>query len=184
MERYKKKDDVKSKEEAKAMEAVLADKNAEGIFNQIKDEIKNIKHDEGGVNSGNLWRLKNKLNKKYPEPPTAMRDMRGNLLTAKKDILEQTVKYYEKVLENRPMREELKDYQKEREDLASARMNLASQNKTEDWSMDDLDIVLKGLKTNKYRDALGYLNELFKPDTIGSDFKLALLKLMNSIKQK
>ena len=50
------------------------------------------------------------------------------------------------------MREELKDYQKEREDLASARMNLASQNKTEDWSMDDLDIVLKGLKTNKSRD--------------------------------
>ena len=179
----KKKDDVKSKEEAKAMEEVLAEKYAEGIFNQIKDEIKNIKHDEGGVNSGNLWRLKNKLNKKYPEPPTAMRDMRGNLLTAKKDILEQTVYYYEKVLENRPIREELKDYQKEREDLASARMNLASQNKTEDWSMDDLDIVLKGLKANKSRDALGYLNELFKPDTIGSDLKLALLKLMNSIKQ-
>ena len=63
-------------------------------------------------------------------------------------------------------------------------MKLASHNKTEDWSMNDLEIVLKGLKTNKSRDALGYLNELFKPDTIGSDLKLALLKLMNSIEQK
>ena len=80
------------------MEERLADKYAEGIFNQIKDEIKNIKHDEGGLNSGNLWRLKNKLNKKYPEPPTAMKDDTGNLLTEKKDILEHTVKYYENVL--------------------------------------------------------------------------------------
>ena len=39
------------------------------------------------------------------------------------------------------------------------------------------------MKTNKSRDALGYLNELFKPNVIGSDLKLALLKLMNKIKQ-
>ena len=62
-------------------------------------------------------------------------------------------------------------------------MHLASQNKTNDWTMEELDYVLKGLKTNKSRDALGYLNELFKPNVIGSDLKLALLKLMNKIKQ-
>ena len=179
----KNKEDAESKEKAKDMEADLAEKYAEGIFNQIKDEIKNIKHEEGGLNSGNLWRLKNKINKKYPEPPTAMRDSKGNLLTGKRDILEETVKHYEKVLKNRPIKEELKGYQKEREDLASARMKMASQNKTDDWTMDDLDKVLTGLKSNKSRDALGYLNELFKPKVIGSDLKLAILKLMNRIKQ-
>ena len=112
-----------------------------------------------------------------------MRDDKGNLLTGKRDILEQTVKHYEKVLKNRPIKEELREYKKEREELASARMHIASQNKTNDWTMEELDYVLKGLKTNKSRDALGYLNELFKPNVIGSDLKLALLKLMNKIKQ-
>ena len=63
-------------------------------------------------------------------------------------------------------------------------MKLASQNKTDDWTMDDLGTVLKDLKTNKSRDALGYLNELFKPKAKGSDLKLALLKLINRIKLK
>ena len=146
----KTKEDAKSKQEAKEMETELAEKYAEGLLTQIKDEIKNIKHEEGGLNSGNLWRLKNKLNKKYPEPPTAMRDDKGNLLTGKRDILEQTVKHYEKVLKNRPIKEELREYKKEREDLASARMHIASQNKTNDWTMEELDDVLKGLKTNKF----------------------------------
>ena len=61
---------------------------------------------------------------------------------------------------------------------------MASHNKTEDWTMDELETVLKGLKTNISRDALGYLNELFKPDIIGDDLKLAVLKLMNKIKEK
>ena len=124
----KTKEDPKSKEDAKAMEERLADKYAEGIFNQIKEEIKNIKHEEGGLVSGNLWRLKNKLNKKYPEPPTAMKDDSWNLLTEKNDILEHTVKYYENVLRNRPMTEELTSYQKDREELARARMTMASKN--------------------------------------------------------
>ena len=85
----KNKESDKSIEDSNVTEAQLADKCREGIFNQIKDEIKNIKHDEGGLNMGTLWRLKNKLNKKYPEPPTAMRD---NLMIGKKEILEQTVK--------------------------------------------------------------------------------------------
>jgi hypothetical protein len=49
--------------------------------------------------------------------------------------------------------------------------------------MENLTIVLKSLKTKKSRDALGYCNELFKPYNIGKDLKLAILKLMNKIKQ-
>ena len=45
----KTKEDTKSKEDAEAMEESLADKYGEDIFKQIKDEIRNIKHDEGGL---------------------------------------------------------------------------------------------------------------------------------------
>ena len=63
-------------------------------------------------------------------------------------------------------------------------MESAKLNTTPDWDMDDLNEALKSLKNNKSSDALGYINELFKPNVIGSDLKLALLKLMNKIKQQ
>ena len=113
-----------------------------------------------------------------------MRDGQGNLITGKREIQEQSLKYYQKVLDNRKINEDLKDHKEAREELAKKRMESASLNKTEDWTMEDLTIVLKSLKTNKSRDALGYLNELFKPGVIGDDLKLAILKLMNRIKQK
>ena len=58
----------------------------------------------------------------------------------------------------------------------------ASTNKTPDWTMEELDI--KGLKNNKAGYALGYINKIFKPDVCGDDLKLAILKLMNKIKEK
>ena len=49
----------------KEIEEELAEKSSKKIYKEIKEEIDNIKHDEGGLNSGNLWKLKNKLDKKY-----------------------------------------------------------------------------------------------------------------------
>ena len=49
--------------------------------------------------------------------------------------------------------------------------------------MEEIEDVLKHLKTNKSRDALGFLNKIFKPNIIDKDLKLAILKLMNRIKQ-
>ena len=40
------------------------------------------------------------------------------------------------------------------------------------------------MKKDKSRDALGYIKKLFKPGLCGEDLKLAILKLMNTIKEK
>ena len=48
--------------------------------------------------------------------------------------------------------------------------------------MDQLEVVLRNLKNNKSRDPMGFANELFKPNTAGSDLKKGILKLMNKIK--
>ena len=50
--------------------------------------------------------------------------------------------------------------------------------------MANLDVTLKQLKNNKYRDPLGFANELFKPENAGEDFKEAVLLLMNNIKKQ
>ena len=48
------------------------------------------------------------------------------------------------------------------------------------WTIEELDKVLKKLKSNKTRDPHGLINEIFKPGVIGEDLKLALLSLFNS----
>ena len=55
-------------------------------------------------------------------------------------------------------------------------------NKSHKWSCVDLEKALKSLKNSKSRDPSGLINELFKPPVIGDDLKLALLRLVNGIK--
>ena len=81
--------------------------------------------DKGGINSSKLQKLKKKLHKSFSEAPTAMKDSDGMLLTRRKDIMDATVKYYRKVLENRKIKEGLERHQEEREDLAKARIKIA-----------------------------------------------------------
>ena len=50
-----------------------------------------------------------------------------------------------------------------------------------DWTLKDLNLVLKKLKNNKSRDPTGLINEIFKPGVIGQDLKLGMLKLFNKI---
>ena len=54
--------------------------------------------------------------------------------------------------------------------------------KTPSWSENEVMIVLKRLKTNKTRDPLGMINELFKPGVVGKDLVYALTALLNEVK--
>ena len=64
------------------------------------------------------------------------------------------------------------------------RLEAAKLKKSPAWNMDKLDTVLKHLKKNKSRDPLGLANEIFMPGVAGYDLKLAILKLMNKIKEE
>ena len=72
----------------------------------------------------------------------------------------------------------------QRENLWQKRFKEAQGNVTPDWTMQDLEVVLKQLKNKKSRDPLGLANELFKPENAGDDLKLALLKMSNEIKNQ
>ena len=49
--------------------------------------------------------------------------------------------------------------------------------------MGDIEEAVKHLDNNNARDAHGLANELFKEEVAGTDLKLAVLKLMNKIKE-
>ena len=75
--------------------------------------------------------------------------------------------------------EELKDL---KEYLFKLKLKYAGQVISEDWSIDDLEKVLKSLKNGKARDPHGHIYEIFK--YAGKDLKVSLLKLFNLIKRK
>ena len=176
--------DEKSKDDLAKVEKELAEKCAESNYKKIREEIDNIKTDEGGFNSGHLWKLKKKLSPKCRDPPTAMVDREGNLVTSNEAIEAIAIETYKKRLENRAMKDELKQLQNDKENVCKLRLKLSSKRKTPDWTMDQLNTVLKNLKKNKSRDPLGYANELFQEGAAGDDLKQATLVLVNRIKNE
>ena len=82
----KKKDDEESKTELKKVEEYLAEMCAEDNLKKIENEVRNINCEEGGVNSGALWKLKKKLNPKSRDPPTAIQDEAGNMVSSSEKI--------------------------------------------------------------------------------------------------
>ena len=127
---------------------------------------------------------KKKLSPKPQNTPTAMLDKTGNLVTSSSGLEILAIDHYKKVLENREINDDLKHIQKDKEELYEHRIDIAKTKKSQPWTMEDLEIVLKYLKLNKSIDPMGNANEIFKSNVAGDDLKEAILLLMNRIKEK
>ena len=178
----KAKDDVESRAELKKVEKELAEKYSEEYFQKIKDRTEGSSCEDGGLHPGSLWNLKKELFPQSRDPPTAMVDPEnGNLVTDDKNIQKIALKTYTKRLENKPIKKNLENVKEAKEKLCEKLLKVAAANKTPPWELKDLEKVLKHLKKNKARDPHGYCNELFQ--VAGDDLKMAILKLMNRIKE-
>ena len=122
------KDDDESQEELDRLEEDLADRYSESMYNKIKDEIKVMNGDEGGYNPGHLWNLKKKLSPQQCDPPTAMYDGKGNILTEDIDIRNEAVKHFKTVFETKPIDSDLTDHEDQRERLCERRLKEAFKN--------------------------------------------------------
>ena len=178
------KNDEISIKKLKDVEDKLAELCAKSNYTKINEEISGLECEEGGVNVGKLWKLKKKLSSTCRDPPTAMVDKEGNLLTSPKEIEALALEVFENRLKNRPINDDLIEMKKNKEELCKLRLESARYNLTPEWTMKELEQVLKHLKNNKSRDPMGYINELFKNNTAGLDLKNAVLKLMNRIKSE
>ena len=178
------KKDAQSKNDLEKVEQNLAELCAKQNYEKIKEEIDNINCDEGGINSGHLWKLKKKISPKCRDPPTAMLDDDDNIVTGEKALEKLALKTYKKRLENRKINDSLKGLQNDKEELCKLRLKAAARNITPDWTMNQLNTVLKYLKKNKNRDPFGYANDIFHINVAGDNLKKAILLLMNRIKKE
>ena len=129
--------------------------------------------------------MKKHIFPKCRDPPTAMVDPEtGNILTSEEKIENAAIKVYKERLRNRPMKENMQQIKDAKELLCEKLLKLAKFKKTPKWTMTDLNVVLKSLKKQKSRDPYGLANDIFRHEVVGDDLKLAILNLMNRIKDE
>ena len=180
------KTDNKSKKDLEDVDEELCDKYSEVMYKKIMEEVLEGIEDceDGGFNTGKLWRLKKKLLPALGEPPTAMLNSEGKLLTLEKDIKEEAVKHSQKVFKNKNINKGLEHLKDEQELLCKKRLKKVSRSKTSPWTVEDVTNVLKSLKNGKSKDPYDIPNELFKPSVAGDNLILAITLLMNRIKDE
>ena len=140
----------------------MAFKYSEDVYKKIKDELKGMSCEDGGWNPGHLWKLKTKISPRPVDPPTAMENSNGILLTDQKEIQNEALLYYERLFEDTPMHADHVELQIVQEKWCKMHLDQCAENKTAPWNMEDLETVLSDLKKETSRDPYGYANELFK----------------------
>ena len=131
-----------------------------------------------------LWGLKKKLCPKAKDPPTAMVDNDGNLKTTAEGIQELSLqKLAIERLRERDIKDELKVMKETKQKLYEQNLRKCKENKTPDWTYEEVENVLNKLKPGVSRDPMGLANELFSSKVAGPDLVLAVQKLMNNIKR-
>ena len=149
----------------------------------VEDHVANLTV-AGNFSQNGMWKLKKSLHPLQSDPPMAKYDKSGNLITAPPLLRKLYLDTYVHRLRHREIRPELKEVYRLKTMLWDRRLVELKSNKSQSWTMDNLNAVLKGLKNNKARDPDGYINEIFKPNVIGSNLRGGLLHLANGVKEE
>ena len=89
------------------LENELCEKYSESMFKKIMTEVNGADNcEDGGFNAGNLWKLRKKLSPRNQDPPTAMYNDSGKLLTRNEEIVRETELHYRKLFEEKPIKPE------------------------------------------------------------------------------
>ena len=134
----------------------------------------------GNMSRIKMWKIKQKLCPKYETSvPVAKKDKDGYLVCNQSQLKKLYVEVYTERLSHRKMQEEYSDLKQNKEYLFELRLKLSKTRKSDDWTMADLNKVMKNLKTKKAADPVGLVSELFKPGVAGSDLSQSTLMLCN-----
>ena len=131
-----------------------------------------------------MWKLRKLLfPRKKQTLPSAKMNYKGKLVSEPEELKSLLAYEYGQVrLRKRPVHPLHKKIVPIRKKLLSLKLKSAIKKKTPPFQMNDLDFVLKGLKTNKARDPEGIERTIFKRTIIGSNLRISLLQLFNKIK--
>ena len=89
----------------------------------ILEETKGLDSENGGFNTGHIWKLKKKIIPKAVNVPTAMRTSEWKLITCRKDINKSSIEYYKNVLWDWDIKGGLEEHRDKVEFLCKTRLD-------------------------------------------------------------
>ena len=159
---------IKIEERISQIEQEIGNEISERYHKEIVETLREFGGDEHNLNGSGRKKLWEKLKQKYPKcapsVPVGKKDRAGNLISNHAGLKDLYLQTYIHRLRNRPMKTELLEMKKLKDQLFELRLRLANCNKSGPWTMDDLEFILKHIKTGKARDPNGWVNDLFRND--------------------
>ena len=110
MRELKGKEDDKSKEELEEVINAIAEA-AEKRYDKVVQELNKMKPEEGRIDAQKFWKMKKRLFPKNNDPPSAMLDKDGTILTSKTEIEKRAIDVYTDRLKANKIKDHLKDYE-------------------------------------------------------------------------
>ena len=117
------KDDLDSKNKLKEVVKEVAEK-ADENFEKLKSELENIKSDSGKLDANKLCKFRKKVCPKSCDPPTAMMDKHGDILTSDDAISNRALEVYSESLSNNNIPSHFADYEKDVNTLCEIRLKI------------------------------------------------------------
>ena len=142
------------------IESKIADKTASKYTELIKDHVGEVCTIEGKFNPIKVWKLKKKIFPKLAENATAKIGSNGELVTNPNLLKKLYLETFQKRLSHRVILPHLRKLKSLREELFQKRIQKAAENKSANYTEEDLIKVLKKLKPNKATDPMGFTNEM------------------------
>ena len=181
----KRKDALNEDEEKELhkLEENIAMKCEELNKKKVIDNFKELEN-QGDVNHQGIWKIKKKYFPKIkPSLPAGKRNLKQQLITNPGELKELYLETFKHRLRHRPVQPGFEEVLNTQKELFDLRLELAKENKSEPWGMNDLEDAIKSLKTGKCRDPEGIIREIFMNECMGEDLKKSLLIMCNKIKQ-
>ena len=166
-------------ERIKRIEEEIEKEVSEEHMKEVMKTLRELGGEEDSISGDGkqkMWKLLKKVYPKIsPAVPVGKKDKSGNIITNHESLKHLYLKTYINRLRSRPVKEGFEDMKTLKMKLFDMRLNLSRMNKSQPWTLKNLETALKCLKKDKARDPNGLINELFKKGVAGKNFKLSLL---------
>ena len=166
----------------------LEDQIADIISEEEKDKamlFKQFCSESNSVNICEMWKLKKSIwPKKQESLPTGKLNNQGHMVTDTEELKELYLNEFKERLRSRPSHPEFIEIHNFKEAIFKLKLEKAKTNISSDWTMHELEVVLKDIKKGKARDPEGISREIFHPSVIGENLQKSLLIMFNLLKNQ
>ena len=162
---------------------MIAEKCEDANRKKVLDNFGEMNSADGNLNHQGVWKTKRKVFPKIkPTLPVGKKNLKKQLITNPEELKELYLNTFKYRLRHRPSQPGYEEILKMQEELFFLRLDTAKKEKSAQWTIEDLNEILRGLKDGKCRDPDGLIREIFKEEVIGDDLRVSMLTLLNKIK--